>query len=124
MKAICTKFEFVATCLILVVLGIIISYNVKKERKEMIGKPDIGDSRVFHLYSQNGSRTEKTYPVECTGEAIEVINREADKQVNDESIDFNVFTLEVYTDHGEWEEYFDDEGRDIHELMGDDDDES
>lgn len=80
--------------------------------------PTIGDRRVSHLYARNGIRDEKHYKADTVKQAIEIINREADKQLRDDAVDWNVFTYEVLCENG-WEDFEDEEYRDIDEIMRD-----
>ena len=74
--------------------------------------------RVNHMYSQNGENHEKHIPVDSVEEAIEVIEKRADEQVNDESVAWNVLSCEVFDkDTQEWEDYYSEDGLSIDELL-------
>ena len=98
------KIELIITLIIFALIECCVYVNIKKELK----MNDIGSRRVSHLYSKNGIKEGKSYSVETVEQAIEIINREADKQVNDDSIDWNVFTFEVLGPNG-WENFEDDQ---------------
>ena len=58
------------------------------------------------------------YDVKSVEEAVEKINRLTDEDLKNPSISANAFGLEMF-DHGdmEWTEFYDDYGRDIHQIM-------
>lgn len=102
------------------ILFLLIECVVYKECK-MKDKPNVGDMRVMHLYSKNGKRESEHHPVKDVSHAVVKINVLADEQVNDESIDWNAFSLEVF-DHLElWETYYNDDGLNIDDIMSDED---
>ena len=78
--------------------------------------PTAGDLLVWHSFERTGNgQTHHLYPVDSPEQAIEVINKLAKEQVNDESIGWNALGLNVFED-GEWVELYSDEGDDIAEY--------
>ncbi len=55
------------------------------------------------------------YTVESVEEAIVLIDNLADAQLKNEAITDNAFGLEVFED-GEWNEYYNEFGDDIHDI--------
>jgi hypothetical protein len=98
------------------ILFLSIECFVYREYK-MQDKPNVGDLRVTHLYSKNGARELEHHTVKDASHAVVKISVLADEQVNDESVDWNIFGLEIYDAKGGWEEYYDEEGQDINEIM-------
>jgi len=108
------KFEIIVTVIIVGTIMLCVYCSIQKEKK----MADNIYMRVNHMYTQDGEHYDKHIPVANAEEAVIVINREADKQVNDISVGWNAFSFEVWdVDSQEWEYYYDEEGRDIEEIM-------
>jgi hypothetical protein len=74
--------------------------------------PSSGDLRVWW----NTGYKQNFYQVGDITQAILVLGRLADQQVNDDTIPFNAGGLEEYdSETGEWYEWTDTDGRDIYE---------
>lgn len=70
--------------------------------------------RVLHANSIN--KNPVYHDVKSINDAIIIINAIAQEELLNEDIEFNAFGLEVYEDD-DWSEYYDEEGRDISEIM-------
>jgi hypothetical protein len=78
--------------------------------------PKNGDLLAYHSFEKAGNgQTHHLYQVESPEQAIEVINKLAKEQVNDESIGWNTFGLVVF-EEGEWFDWYSEEGDDIAEY--------
>ena len=79
--------------------------------------PAVGDLLVWHSFERSGEgQSHHLYGVANPEEAIKVINKLANEQVNDESIGWNALGLQVFED-GEWCEWYSDMGQDIDEYQ-------
>ena len=86
-------------------------------KSEYPKNPKVGDLLVYHTFARDyDGTTMHLHPVESPEEAIKVINKLADEQVNDESIAWNVLGLEVFDECGDWEDWYDDDYNDILEF--------
>jgi len=74
--------------------------------------------RVWWFRDYGTYRRTDYYDVKSVDEAIEEIERLTREDLRNEDVIANAGGLEVYED-GEWTEYYDDEGRDILEIMED-----
>ena len=110
------KFEIIFT----LILFLLIECCVYREYL-MKDKPNVGDMRVCHLYSKDGQREREYHTVKDVSHAAVKINVLADEQVNDESIDWNIFELEIFDHLGLWETYYNDDGLNIDDIMSDED---
>lgn len=73
--------------------------------------------RVWNII--NPPREPDIYPVKDVEHAIRLIRAMADSQLLVRNIESNVFGLEVYQDDGEWEEWENDQGEQISDLLDD-----
>lgn len=78
--------------------------------------------RVWNSVNPPSSKANpmRYYPVKDIEEAMKVIDKEAEKQLKDKSIVANVFGLErveLVDGKPQWCEFYDDDGRDINEIM-------
>ena len=76
-----------------------------------------GTLRAYHIWRERHRQPVVHRTVATPAEAFQWIERRASRQVHDESISWNTLGLEVMNDAGEWEEWYDDEGRDIDEHI-------
>ena len=83
---------------------------MRKTRSQRV-KP--GSLRVWNIINPPNEPT--YFPVRNTDHARRLIDALADSQLLQPEIESNVFGLEEYRD-GEWTEWNDDEGMDIHEV--------
>jgi len=70
---------------------------------------------------RNFPGTPEYHPVKSVQEAIEVIKKLAENDLKNAEVTDNACGLEIFKD-GEWIEYYDEEGRDILEIMRDEED--
>lgn len=64
----------------------------------------------------NTEQTVRYYYVTTIEDAMKVLSVLTTREMDDDSIEFNASGLEQY-DGQEWTEYYDDDGRDIQEMM-------
>ena len=76
----------------------------------------LGDLQVWWI--QNPPRKGHRYPVSNIDEAIVKLNALADKDLKNPLVHANAGGLEVFTEDG-WEEYYNEEGDSIDEIMRD-----
>lgn len=75
--------------------------------------PTVGALRAWRIANPPAARTLQS--VANADEAIAWINAQAEADLRDPHIDANAFGIEVFED-GEWNEWYDAEGRDIDEY--------
>ncbi len=76
--------------------------------------PKSGDLLVYHFFERcMDGQTTHLYPVKSPDEAIELINKLANEQVNDDEIGFNIFDLLVFNQGAtiiggadDWEDWY------------------
>lgn len=74
-----------------------------------------GQLRVWNVI--NPPRPARHFDVKNVKEAIKVINREAQIQLKDKDVESNAFGLQVYEEKYGGCEYYDEDDRDINEIM-------
>ena len=83
---------------------------------------NIGDLRVWHIWTNtSGCSYEARFPVKSVTEAQAVINTRANEQVNDDSVEWNTFGLEIYEYNGddaipEWCEWYNEDCDTIEDI--------
>jgi len=90
---------------------------------------NIGDLRVWHIWQFTGTPQQSLCipiqstdePAQSTTEALAIINARADSQVNDESVEWNAFGLEIYeaddgTGNPGWCEWYNEDGDSIEDI--------
>ena len=73
--------------------------------------------RVVHFNNINRVDGGDEHFVSTIEEAKRLIQELAKEELKDESIIFNAFDLTVLNQNGEWETWYDDEGRDFNALL-------
>lgn len=78
--------------------------------RQRVIRPKEGDLRVYNI--KNPPNDPVCYPVRDSGHAKRLIEALADSQLLDQTIESNVFGLEVFED-GEWCDWLSEDGEDI-----------
>jgi len=89
--------------------------RIRKESQRP-SDPKSGGLLVWHFFEMDGIHNFHLYEVASPEEARVAINQLAQEQVNDESVGYNAFGLEVFEEN-EWVEWYDDNGNDTDDFM-------
>lgn len=82
-----------------------------------MSEPKVGDLEAWCIWFQFPyGKMSVREPVNTPQEGYDWIQKTANRQLEATNIEWSVFGLEVYAEDG-WEEWYDEEGRDVDEAL-------